>query len=327
MTRTRSPILALGLLLSAACTGAAAQEDGCVMTQGDRTWLKGALDNWQVSPQRDLGIDPDPLPDVVTLDDRCLYIMPAGRFDRMVGTPHEGRPSLPDGRELPLGPVSFATGSATDYFVMSLPSVWRAANVQSGLGVEGLMDGVLLHEIMHTRQGGLAGPLLDRLGRANGVSEDDLNDDMVQNRFGDDAAYRAAYERERDLLFAAAAAPSDAEARRIGRDALAAMRDRRARFFTGKRRFYRAFDDIFLTMEGMGQWLAYRHYMSARGGSLDAETALREVRRDGSQWSQDEGLALMLLVDRLLPNWQTRAFRDPQWRAEALLAAATGVRR
>ncbi len=77
----------------------------------------------------------------------------------------------------------------------------------------------------------------------------------------------------------------------------------------------------------MGQWLAYRHYMSARGGSLDAETALREVRRDGSQWSQDEGLALMLLVDRLLPNWQTRAFRDPQWRAEALLAAATGVRR
>ena len=97
--------------------------------------------------------------------------------------------------------------------------------------------------------------------------------------------------------------------------------------FTGKRRFYRAFDDIFLTMEGMGQWLAYRHYMSARGGSLDAETALREVRRDGSQWSQDEGLALMLLVDRLLPNWQARAFRDPQWRAEALLAAATGVRR
>ena len=38
-------------------------------------------------------------------------------------------------------------------------------------------------------------------------------------------------------------------------------------------------------------------------------------------------LALMLLVDRLLLNWQARAFRDPQWRAEALLAAATGVRR
>ena len=72
------------------------------MTQGDRTWLKGALDNWQVSARRDLGIDPDPLPDVVTLDDRCLYIMPAGRFDRMVGTPHEGHPSLPDGREFTL---------------------------------------------------------------------------------------------------------------------------------------------------------------------------------------------------------------------------------
>jgi len=30
----------------------------------------------------------------------------------------------------------------------------------------------------------------------------------------------------------------------------------------------------------------------------------------------------MLVVDRLLPDWQERAFREPDWRAENLLAAA-----
>jgi hypothetical protein len=33
------------------------------------------------------------------------------------------------------------------------------------------------------------------------------------------------------------------------------------------------------------------------------------------------------VVDRLLPGWQERAFRDPDWRAERLLAAAVDARR
>jgi len=297
------------------------------MAAGDRAWLAAALDNWRTSARLDLRIDPLPLPDVVTLDDRCTYVVRRGRISKMSSRPHGGHPALPNGKELPLGPISFATGDVDGYFVMSLPSVWRAAGVKSGLGVEGLMDGVLLHEIMHTRQAKLAGPLLDALARANGVSEDELTDDIVQNRFGKDPAYRAAYERERDLLFSAAAAADDREARRIAREALSALRERRARFFSGGKAFYSDFDDIFLTMEGMGQWLAYRHYLSPRGGSIDPATALREVRRDGSQWTQDEGLALILVVDRLLPGWQTRAFREPEWRAEAMLAAVVGERR
>ena len=75
-------------------------------------------------------------------------------------------------------------------------------------------------------------------------------------------------------------------------------------------------------MEGMGQWLAYRHLLSPRGGAVPPAQALAAMRRGGQQWSQDHGLALLLVVDRLLPGWQQRAFRDPDWRAERLLAAA-----
>ena len=62
--------------------------------------------------------------------------------------------------------------------------------------------------------------------------------------------------------------------------------------------------------------------LSPEGGGLTPADALRGVRRNGRWWSQDEGLALMLVVDRLLPGWQQRAFRDPDWRAERLLTAA-----
>ena len=100
------------------------------------------------------------------------------------------------------------------------------------------------------------------------------------------------------------------------------MRARRARWFTGEQAVFAALDDVFLTMEGMGQWLAYRSLLSPGGGGLAPDAALPAVRRGGRQWSQDQGLALMLVVDRLLPGWQQRAFADPDWRAERLLSAA-----
>ena len=84
-----------------------------------------------------------------------------------------------------MGPVSFAFDR--DRFVMTLPSVWRAAGVTSELGLEKLMDGVLLHEIMHTRQSELATALIDPIAAAHGL-EDTLSDDLLQQlREGDPA--------------------------------------------------------------------------------------------------------------------------------------------
>jgi hypothetical protein len=51
--------------------------------------------------------------------------------------------------------------------------------------------------------------------------------------------------------------------------------------------------------------------------------ALPGMRRGGRHWSQDEGLAIFLLIDRLVPGWQARVF-DPAGlaRARTLLALA-----
>jgi hypothetical protein len=300
---------------------AAAQ--ACSPEPADRAWLEAALANWQRVAVEDLRLPDAPLPTVHAIDSRCTYTLPSGDFAAIKGEAHGGTAVLPNGDAVPLGPISFAFGE--NQFVMSLPSVWRAAGVTSDVGLETLMDGVLLHEIMHTRQSRLASERLAGPAARAGIPDAELSDDIVQERFGGDPQYAAAWGEERDLLYAAAGASDDAEARRLAGEALARMRARRDRWFTGERAAFAELDDIFLTMEGMGQWLIWRYFLSIAGGGHQPGRALAAVRRGRGQWSQDEGLALMLVVDRLLPDWQDRAFRDPDWRAASLLAAAVAA--
>ena len=266
---------------------------------------------------------------VVTVDSACTYTLAAGASHARTWSarPHGQSVSMPDGKMMPLGPISFASASERSgqpsYFVMSLPSVWRAAGVRSGLGLGRLMDGVMLHELMHTRQFYFATPQLARIAARYKLGND-IGDDSLQAKFQDDRAYAAAYRRERDLLFASAAAPDVKEARRLAAKALAQLRARRTRWFTGRSAGWAEYDDVFLTMEGLGQWLAYSWSISPSGPHIAPAVARREVRRGGKYWTQDEGLALFLVVDRLVPGWQRLAFARQPLLAEALLAKAAG---
>lgn len=311
------------LVAAAVLTGATPAAPSCRPSAADLAWRDRALANWRVAERTLLNLAPAPLPTTIMVEARCTY---TGRLDRRgrlawTAAPHDDRVVFPDGNKAGVGPISFA---APGYFAMSLPSVWRAAGVTSGLGLERLMDGVLLHELMHTRQFYFANPRLAALTRQFGLPED-IGDDSLQEHFQADPAYRTAYEAERDMLFAAAAAPSDVGARALAANALGRMRARRAQWFVGAEAKWLPLDDLFLTMEGLGQWVAFAWYRSPRGGAVPAARALTEVRRGGKQWTQDEGLALFLVVDRLVPGWQADAFAPTPMLAEALLARAAGV--
>lgn len=292
----------------------------CAMSEPDRAWLQQALAQWQATETGVLHLPANPLPQIIAVDGACTYSLPAGDFAVLTATPHGDTVTFPDGGEAPVGPISFASGEA-GYFAMSLPSVWRAAGVESDFGLERLMTGVLLHEMMHIRQTELAKAALAGVPQTLGIPDDELTDDIVQERFSADPEYVAAYEAERYKFYAAAEAETDEDARRLAGEGLALLRERRARFFTGKNAGFTQLDDVFLTMEGMGQLLIYRYFR----GFEEHGPAVEGVRRGGKWWSQDEGLAIMLVVDRLLPDWQARAFREPDWRAENLLAAAVAA--
>jgi hypothetical protein len=96
------------------------------------------------------------------------------------------------------------------------------------------------------------------------------------------------------------------------------MTDRRARYFGGADAMFGELEDLFLNMEGIASWAAYRAVRREVATDADAVAFIRRAK----SWSQDEGLALFLVIDRLLPNWQSEMFADTPASAIVLLRRA-----
>jgi hypothetical protein len=301
-------------------------EGACPIAQEDLRWIGDAFGAWRFAATTKLKF-PDPrTPHIVFFDARCTYTFEGGQGFLMqaAAAPHGGNVRIPSGEDIPVSVVSFASpgkDNSPAFFVMSLPSIWEAEGVDSALGIETLATGVLLHEMMHAWQFGYANPRLQALAQRYNLP-DDISDDSLQAAFRDNPRYVATYREETDLLYRAAAATSDDEARRLAGTALKKMRHRRATFFKGKNERWAPLDEVFLTMEGLGQWTMYAWLTDPRGRNLDPASAQREVRRGDKHWSQEQGLALFLVIDRLVPDWQNLAFAEEPETVEVLLARA-----
>lgn len=226
-------------------------------------------------------------------------------------------------QEFPVGPVAFADGESR--IVIALPSVWTKAGVTSKFGVEKFVTGVFVHEMVHTKQTALIHEALGPL-QASGLLPSEVSDGLIQQVFESDPEYRAAIAYERDLLLRAIGTADDREALNLVAMALEAMDDRRARWFVGEKASYAVLEDVSLSSEGLGQLAMYR-YLSSGLYEDDQASALEEVRDGGADWMQDEGFSILLLADRFLGDLDSRMFREPDWRARALLMAITDQRK
>ena len=67
------------------------------------------------------------------------------------------------------------------------------------------------------------------------------------------------------------------------------------------------------TMEGLGQFTMYAWMIDPKGGRVLPQTALTGVRRGKKSWSQDEGLALFLVLNNLAKaeKWANLMFGTP----------------
>jgi hypothetical protein len=200
---------------------------------------------------------------------------------------------------------------------MAAPSYWPKPKVS-----DFAMTPVFLHEFAHTRQikgmVRIIGPI-----DSTWAYPEELDDDAVQTHFQSDSVYVAAYIAERDLLYRVADAASRDEARTLAAQALTMMRERRARWFTGDKAVFATLDDVFLSLEGSGQWMGYAWLAHPKGGNMERKAALAKMIGRRRFWSQDEGLGLMLALDRLLPDWPQLVFRNPSMGAAELLELAT----
>ena len=101
------------------------------------------------------------------------------------------------------------------------------------------------------------------------------------------------------------------------------MRARHARWFTGADAYLADAEDLWLTMEGSGQWVGYQWIVHPSGGGAETSAAMANFARRGRFWSQKEGIALAFAVDRLAGfDWKRHAFGDGEMTLVEMLDAA-----
>lgn len=320
--------LAASLLL----TATALEAPPCRFAGEPRAWTAEALASWDRLDRERLRIAQPVTPVITLFDQGCAYTLtPDARGDfragarryRAIGAAHSGEVSLPDGGTVPASKLAFASplSDGRMFFIMALPAVWRADSNEPR-DWSRLSMVVFMHEFAHTQQAASLGVRIDDL-LARGLPEDS-DDDVIQDRFGQQPGYLAAYEAERDLFYGSAGAPDTRSAREGLTSAAQAMAARRALWFRGPDALYAEADDVFLTLEGTGNWSAWMWLTDPRGGRLSPTEATAFMRGGRNRWSQDEGLGIMLAVDRLTPDWPALVFAPHGPTADGLIARALG---
>jgi len=245
------------------------------------------------------------------------------------GLPHGRKVRLPNGSEIPAEIMAAAyplgDGRTASFFALASLSLWRSdPHASKDPELDERILSVALHEIVHTRQFPNAVRRIDALRRQYELP-DRLNDDTIEERFKSAPGYREAFEAERDLFYEAVHVTDAARRRELIAQGLAKARERRARFFTGPDAGFATVEDIFLNMEGAAEWARFRFHQKARKPGLDDDvTIIAFLRGKQNTWSQDEGLALILLLDQERPGWQEHVVSAEHASLFELLAVNSG---
>jgi hypothetical protein len=307
-------ILPLVTVTLAACSAPAPVEreagmtPACQISTSDLDWLDRSLAAVREAASRipaDINLDRT---EIFVFDDDCLLqIAPDGTRQFVA---HDGMVPLPIG-ERPAAMMSFAAPSpdpASAYFVMALPSVWEAAGFSSEIALQDFTLGVFAHEISHVWQ---LPTYYGAIRHVPGVEHlpAPVNDDMVQRLFEGDATFRSGIEAEIEALRQAAHESDPETVRKLAREARSRMEARWSANFTDELSALSGVQAIFLTLEGSGQWFAIEALTrSPSGPRLETWLALEAFGARGSKWSQDLGLALTGVLDRLDPDWPAAVY-------------------
>lgn len=342
-----------GLLVSVILLGCAlpsptltAADPPCSFGKADVEWLEAILDGWARATRDFLDIDGQPLPRIVLLGSACVWHLPAeigepagpsgvhvavrfeGQNVLVEGVPHEGTVTLPNGARIPAEIVAAAMpghDGGTPFFVLALPELWEQhpqASRDPHLSVR--ISSVALHEMIHTRQLPWLQRIFDELGETYDLP-DRFDDDVIEKHFADSVEFTKMFDAERTLMYGAVAERDPARKRALLRQALSTVKARQSRFFVGENEVYGELEGLFLNMEGVAEWVRFKHHQAdPEWPSADAEI-VGFLRGQDNNWSQDEGLALILLLDDLVPGWQRRIL-DPEMPSPIdILADAIGA--
>jgi hypothetical protein len=309
--------IAAGITLSPALHAQATP--ACAVPATDQAWIDKTIEAWRYTRKNISHIQLVPNTTIVLFSSTCMLASKNALFGEEAPvwtataiTDHVPLPILGD-EAVPISVIAraqdFDDGKAS-LFVMSTPTIWRAAKVPGGTSfdLETLMTAVMLHEATHVSQGTTYMAGFSKLAEALKLPED-WNDDSLQKKFEKNKTFSNSIAQEINLLFAAAAAKEDREAVRLAQQARVLIATRRARYYRGLQTKLGKVEDLFLTLEGSAQWVGYSWLIDKSGANISEADALAQFARRANWWSQVEGAALMLAINRLDRGaWRSIAF-------------------
>lgn len=316
-----------------------AQNFVCKLETADRIWIEQTLNIWEKVRKNSLQTSAAELPWLILFDESCVFNVNPDKsqfkainsdksaisFNRksfdIFTIRHNGKIALPEKGEIPAQLISFASNydnGQKAFLVSAMPQIWqKAPHLKDEKNVDALVRSVFVHEMTHTFHQKYHAKL-DVIEKKM-VGVENFDDDIIQNTFAKNADFRKTFESEHNLLYKAVGEKDLRRKRELAKAAFEMIKTRRDQFFINENAIYAEIEEIYLTMEGAANWAAFR---SAIDQGLSEADALKLIRRGGKYWSQDEGLALFLVIDSLFPKWQKKAFGKSQTSVIELLAEA-----
>ena len=302
------------------------------MPGADSVWLTRAMFQWRQIGEPLLRIEPGPFPPLILFDTECAYhVNPVERWI-VTASAHGGTVRLPNNRSIRptgVGITSPTSGDTGVFLAIALPAAWRAdpryGVSETRAGWERYLIGAFSHEMTHAR---MLPYLLPRLRSLEaGIYPDTLEDNAIQNRFGQDRSFAQSIQTETDLLYHAATAPSSTMRMQYVRTALTLMRERWDRYYVGDLSRWSELEQVFLDLEGIAQWVAFHVRWGGETGASGApgslfDRLLRRFRDNREFWSEDQGLLLIIALDAIVPDWQRQLFAPNAPTAYELLSRA-----
>lgn len=297
----------------------------CSFTGEPREWATKALEGWGRLEQGPLHVKAPQKPIVDFVDSGCLYILrpemggefrAGGRSFTVEAKAHGEMVDAEVAEPFAVAKIAFTSTEHDGLpltFVIALPELWVFGPNDARKPAVTFMN-VFMHEFSHVQH---MAALKDILSKVDG--EGPGGKDAVEGRFRGNAEYVADYERERDEFLAAANAPDREHAREHLKVAADLMAKRRAKWFGADKKLA-VLDDVFLTMEGAGQWSAWSWSIDPRGGGMREEAAFKQTRT--RRWWQDEGFLIFRAFDRVSPDWPALTFNEPGLTVDALMKRA-----
>lgn len=291
-------------------------------------WLEGWINAWEYTSDSIFNLPRETPPEMFFYDKKFVYTTSkiSAPNGILINGPdlfgvnlewkkqeHGDSMTLPSGTVVPVKLMSFAStlNDSTDktFFVMAAPQFWIDNKEECEvLGLEKHLTGVFLHEFSHTRQFKWIHHQVNVLETDHNMDSIPLSDDMIQDFYEKDSSYERLFRDEVDRFYTFYLNTEYSTSDSLNDEALKLLRKRQSIISNDSLPLIEL-DNIFLSLEGLGQFAMFSWLIDPKGGNVSIDKALEGTRRGKNWWSQEEGLALFLAYDKICTtNWLPTIF-------------------